>query len=94
MGFKAGDRVRVAADTNYYVPVGGSTGIVVRVSTVAHATANGGGFDVEVKFDRAPRGMNARRADALRALGIGEDYIRRTRDSATIRSTRLERIGR
>lgn len=52
-GFKTGDRVRLTTSRNFYDDVipADSLGIVLDASTVSHATANGGGFDVRVWWD-------------------------------------------
>ena len=93
MNFKPGDRVRTTRDVAYYLPIpAGSTGTVVRASTNSHATANGGGYDIDLLLDSDAQ--DAERAvlsgAAMRKLHIDEPYIQAHRHEVRVRSTALE----
>lgn len=95
MRLAAGMRVRVTRDTYYCAPIpAGLTGHVVSVSSIPHATSNGGGFDVEVILENDPHADQRRqqRRAFLDDLGIdlAGEYATRTLDHAKIRSTHLE----
>lgn len=93
--FKPGQRVRVVTPTHSYAPIqAGMTGRVVRSSPVAHASMNGGGYDIEVILDHDPDFYEraAKHAGAMRRLGLSEDYVEQTQHWARIRSTHLEVI--
>lgn len=80
-----GTRVRVIADCANYRPIAaGTIGIIRYVSSVSHATFNGGGFDVSVYFE----GQRWPRWSGDPEIGTIEDGS----DTALIRSTNLEII--